>query len=127
MILAGSASLGLVCAGPAAAWDADAEVARRYAELHGAYYAMVVCEYCGLITPAVVEGYRREVADLIARDGLSKETDREVRLHAWTAADLEYGNRGLGGFRNWCRTEGLAAMRRFLEYGASAAPRAGSP
>jgi hypothetical protein len=34
----------------------------------------------------------------------------------WTDADLEWGNRGLGGFRNWCRTEGIAAARRFVDF-----------
>ena len=113
--------------GPVAAWDANAPVTRQYPELHSAYYDISVCEYCGLVTSEVADGFRREVANLIARDHMSADQHREVRIHAWTAADLEYGNRGLGGFRNWCRTEGLAAVQRFAGYGAAAQPDAPAP
>lgn len=110
----------VVWAAPAAADGAAATPAERYPALHRAYYDMSVCEYCGLITAEVVDGYRRAIADLVARDAIDETLHREVRLKAWTAADLEYGNRGLGGFRNWCRTEGAAAVRRFLNYRARA-------
>ena len=126
LVLAGMLAAALP-GGPAAAWDADAPVTRQYPELHSAYYDISVCEYCGLVTADVADGFRREVADLVARDVMSPDQDREVRLHAWTAADLEYGNRGLGGFRNWCKTEGLAAVRRFTSYGAAARPDAPAP
>lgn len=102
--------------GSAAAWDPDAAVTRLYPELHRAYYDMSVCEYCGLVNAQVFDGFRREITDLIARDLPSEAQHREVRIHAWTAADLEYGNRGLGGFRGWCRTEGATAVKRFLGY-----------
>jgi hypothetical protein len=117
----------LATGAPAAAWDANAPVTRQYPELHSAYYDISVCEYCGLVTSEVANGFRREVANLVARDHMNADQHREVRLHAWTAADLEYGNRGLGGFRNWCRTEGLAAVQRFTGYGAAARPDAPAP
>ena len=28
----------------------------------------------------------------------------------------QYGDHGLGGYRGWCRTEGLAAAFRFLDF-----------
>ena len=126
LALAGALA-ALAPVGPAAAWDANAPVTREYPELHSAYYDISVCEYCGLVTSEVADGFRREVADLIARDRMSQDQNREVRIHAWTAADLEYGNRGLGGFRNWCKTEGLAAVQRFTGYGAAARPDAPAP
>lgn len=104
----------------AGADEAVVSTAERYPELHSAYYDMSVCEYCGLISAEVIDGWRREVADLLVRYGLDEAQHRAIRRKAWTAADLEYGNRGLGGFRNWCRTEGAAAVRRFLEYRARA-------
>lgn len=95
-----------------------AELAARYPELHAAIYDMTVCEYCGLITPEVAGGFHRRVAELVARDALTERTVREIRIIAWTRADLEWSNRGLGGFRAWCRTEGEAAARRFVGYGS---------
>ena len=86
------------------------------AALHAAYYGFAVCEYCGLVNFRVHDGFRREIAYLIKREGVSEEAARRVRIRAWTDADLEWGNRGLGGFRNWCRTEGIAAARRFVDF-----------
>lgn len=114
------ATAAVLPAATAGADGAAAPAAERFPELHGAYYDMSVCEYCGLVSAEVVDGWRREVADLLSRDGLDEAQHRAIRRKAWTAADLEYGNRGLGGFRNWCRTEGAAAVRRFLDYRARA-------
>lgn len=106
-----------VLASPACAEDgARALLAARYPELHAAIYDATVCEYCGLIGPAVADGFHRQMADLVARDGLNEQTVRQIRISAWTKADLEWHNRGLGGFRNWCRGEGVAAARRFVAY-----------
>lgn len=112
----------LLTAVPAAFAGAEREaLAARFPELHEAIYDVTVCEYCGLVTPAVAHGFRRQVDALVARDGLSEATFRELRISAWTRADLEWSNRGLGGFRNWCRTEGAAAARRFAAHSAAGA------
>jgi hypothetical protein len=92
------------------------EPQQQKAALHAAYYGFAVCEYCGLVSFEVQDGFRRETAYLIERDGLSEDAARKVRLRAWTDADLEWGNRGLGGFRNWCRTEGAAAAQHFIDF-----------
>jgi hypothetical protein len=34
-------------------------------------------------------------------------------MDAWKMAHAEWQNRGLGGFRNWCRTEGMEAADFF--------------
>jgi hypothetical protein len=124
--LAGASLAMALIAAPAvdarAADPTRAELAARYPELHAAIYDVTVCEYCGLITPDVAAGFRRQRDDLVARDALSEGAVRDIRIIAWTRADLEWSNRGLGGFRNWCRTEGAAAARRFVAYG-QAAPR----
>src|SRR3546814_4199318 len=120
-----SLAMALIAAPAVDACAADptrAELAARYSERHAAIYDVTVCEYGGLITPEVADGFRRQRDDLVARDALSEETVRDIRIIAWTRADLEWSNRGLGGFRNWCRTEGAAAARRFVAYG-QAAPR----
>jgi len=88
----------------------------RTAALYAAHYGYAVCEYCGLVNFEVFDGFRREAATLIEREKLSEAAERKVRLRAWTDADLEWGNRGLGGFRNWCRTEGIAAAQHFIDF-----------
>jgi len=93
-----------------------AEPPRPAAALYAANYGFAVSEYCGLVNFEVQDGFRRETADLIERAGLGEDAARQVRLRAWTDADLEWGNRGLGGFRNWCRTEGAAAAQRFVDF-----------
>jgi hypothetical protein len=75
-----------------------------------------VTEYCGLNTFEVYDGYRREMRHLTRQGRLPESTVRWLRIDGIIAADLEYGNRGLGGFRNWCRTEGLDAARHFRAY-----------
>jgi hypothetical protein len=88
----------------------------RTAALYAAHYGYAVCEYCGLVSFEVFDGFRRETATLIEREKLSEAAARTIRLRAWTDADLEWGNRGLGGFRNWCRTEGIAAAQHFVDF-----------
>ena len=41
-------------------------------------------------------------------------TIERLRLAAIVAADREYDNRGLGGYRPWCLGEGVAGVRRIL-------------
>jgi hypothetical protein len=106
------ACLLLLGAWPATADDAQA----RGAELRRVAYLYGVAEYCGLDSFEVHDGYQREMRAVIAREQLSDAEAREQRLHGLVDADLEYGNRGLGGFRNWCRTEGVEAARRFVAF-----------
>jgi hypothetical protein len=100
----------------AAALADDSEIRDFEAELHTAIYGYAICEYCGLNSYEVHDGYRRETGELQRSGNLSKETVRRIWIRAQTDADLEWGNRGLGGFRNWCRTEGMAAAARFVAY-----------
>lgn len=96
-----------------------ARAAALHPELYAAFYDFSVCDYCGLVTREVHDGFSDRTAALIAAGRISEEVVRKVRIRAWTDADLEWGNRGLGGFRGWCRTEGEAAARRFLAFRAA--------
>ena len=95
---------------------AHAELVSRGAEIKQVVYMYSVTEYCGLNTREVYDGYRREVRHLTRQGGLPESTVRWLRIHGMLAADLEYDDRGLGGFRKWCRTEGLDAVRHFLAF-----------
>lgn len=76
-------------------------------------YDYAVTSYCGLLTPEVEFGFQRELAAVTQSQGLSPTEARTLRVAGWVDADREWSNRGLGGFRAWCRDEGLAAARRF--------------
>lgn len=111
------ASVVVLCslAAPAGAGDAVS----RGAEIKQVVYMYSVAEYCGLNTKEVYDGYRLQMRQL-TRDGrLPESTVRWLRIHGMLSADLEYDDRGLGGFRNWCRTEGQDAAVHFKSYGAA--------
>ena len=53
------------------------------------------------------------------REALDEAAARTARIQAGVAFDLEWQNRGLGGFRPWCREDGkqaaLAFFARFID------------
>jgi hypothetical protein len=82
--------------------------------LREAYYEIEVAGYCGLVSDDVAAGFRRQVERILGDAVIEQETLNELRGKAWQAAHWEWQNRGLGGFRGWCRNEGRAAAERFL-------------
>ncbi len=106
------AVLLLALAGPAAgATDAWVKPVLRDA-LERAIYDYEVAGYCGLAGPAVEAGLAAIVARLRREAGLDAAALDRARAQAWKAARWEWENRGLGGFRAWCRGEGRAAAAR---------------
>ena len=83
-------------------------------DLERAFYEMGVIGYCGLSSDPVNAGFQREVAQIVKRDGVEEDGIISARNRALTLVELEWSNRGLGGFRGWCRTEGETAVHRFL-------------
>lgn len=83
--------------------------------IEAVYYRYAVVEYCSLLSPMVAHGFEAERDRLVAEAGVDEEQHRLHRLAGWTAADREWSNRGLGGFRMWCETEGQAAAAGFTE------------
>ncbi len=92
---------------------ANAQTAVVYTELSSVFYDFEVASYCGLVTDAVGNGFRRDAKKLISRDTIDSDIVTHLRGKAWQAAHAEWQNRGLGGFKNWCRNEGRAAAARF--------------
>ena len=92
---------------------------KSYPDISALFYDFEVAGYCGLVTNRVGLGFQQRAAQLVARYSLDRETVDELRGDAWQAAHAEWQNRGLGGFRNWCRTEGRAAAERFEEMAVS--------
>jgi hypothetical protein len=105
----------LIAAGLAAAAGADPEPPPALVRL---YYEYEVTIYCSLSDRRVQAGFRHLEGIEMARSGPTAAEIDEARRRAWLAAYREWQNRGLGGFRNWCRTEAAEAAERL----GSAAP-----
>lgn len=103
-------------AGPAAAEDKYDAARRDHPLLFKIYYDAGILEYCGLVSQAAADGFRLSRDAELARDELDEDQRRDVRISAYVAVDVEYANRGLGGYKGWCRTEGRDAFDRFVAY-----------
>ena len=83
------------------------------------YYELIydyeVASFCGLIGKDVHDAFWQKRRRLEAGAERTPETLTRVRISAMTAADLEFQNRGLGGYKPWCRKEGTEGIRRILE------------
>ena len=72
-----------------------------------------MAQQCGLVARRAEAGFVALERRLIAEEGLEGERLVQARMAGGIAFALEYQNRGLGGARRWCRTEGAEAVRRF--------------
>lgn len=81
--------------------------------LRESYYLREVAIYCGLLSASAESVFKRRIKRLLVLGGLTDQHHQRLRMQAWTAADREWSNRGLGGFRRWCRTEGRSAQQLF--------------
>lgn len=75
-------------------------------------YKMEVLNYCGLIDDNISARFRYRRDQIIARHALTDEEVQKARTEGWQSGLAEWQNRGLGGFKNWCRTDG----REIAEY-----------
>ena len=82
------------------------------------YYSLIydyeVASFCGLVRTPVHEAYARKRAELEAESALDKDALTEIRVGAMADAEREYINRGLGGHKPWCRSDGRAGVKRIL-------------
>jgi len=69
-------------------------------------YKMEVLNYCGMIDDEVSEGFQQRRDHIITSQNLSPEDVQNARMEGWKFGLAEWQNRGLGGFRNWCKTDG---------------------
>ena len=103
-VLLGCTVLG---SGPASAQPDAALLLRE------SYYLREVAIYCGLLSASAEAVFKTRIRRLIKLGDLTEQQHQRLRMQAWTAADREWSNRGLGGFRGWCRTEGRSAQHLF--------------
>ena len=81
-------------------------------ELVRLYYDLEVLGYCGMGDTGTGAAFEKQREQIMTRHGIDDPGMQESRMEAWKQAYREWDNRGLGGFRNWCRTEGAAAAHR---------------
>ena len=104
---------GVVVALAAAACVAAPSTDRQ--EIRRLLYDFEVASYCGLVTDDVGAGFRGKLTALVKRDGVGREEMNAMRGRAWQDAHEEWQNRGLGGFRAWCRGDARRAAERLAE------------
>ncbi len=93
------------------AWIGYRDAASREALYH-LFYSHAVAGKCGTLTPAAQRGFDLLRARLLEARDIAPETVRELRVAGGVAADREWLNRGLGGYRRWCASEGRTAALR---------------
>jgi len=79
------------------------------------YYKLEVTNYCSLTSEAVIAGFKNANSKLLNKYVFSQEQLNAIRGEAWAAGYREWDNRGLGGFRRWCKNEGQQYAGEFIE------------
>ena len=80
-------------------------------------YKMEVLNYCGLIDDEISQGFKQQRDHIIASQNLTPEDVQNARMEGWKFGLAEWQNRGLGGFKNWCKTEGRQIVDYFRNTG----------
>ncbi|MFA9419506.1 MAG: hypothetical protein ACERLB_05090, partial [Gammaproteobacteria bacterium] len=80
-------------------------------------YKMEVLNYCGMIDDEVSEGFQQRRDHIITSQNLSPENVQNARMEGWKFGLAEWQNRGLGGFKNWCKTDGKEIAEYFRNSG----------
>jgi len=106
-------SLGLLLAVPIVGFS---QKLHKFDNLTEAVYFFEVTLYCGLATDAVIKGYRHLENGFRQTHNLTSEEVDKQRGKGWNLAHAEWQNRGLGGFRAWCATEGREAANALSSF-----------
>ncbi len=76
-------------------------------------YKMEVLSYCGLIDDEISKRFKQQRDHIITSQNLTSDDIQNARMEGWKFGLAEWQNRGLGGFKNWCNTEGKAIVEYF--------------
>ena len=77
-------------------------------------YRIEVTNYCGLTTDQVIAGFHLQRKTMLDQYRLEKPLIESARSEARKLSYEEWGNRGLGGFRPWCRNEATLYANQFV-------------
>ena len=86
-------------------------VAQRYRQL---FFDYENAGQCGLVTEQVQRAFVAKRKHLEGLSNLSAEQLTRLRIKGIAASDLEYDNRGLGGYRPWCKGDVKRGVLRIL-------------
>ena len=83
------------------------------------FYKASVMNYCGLSSDESAQGFDFKSREIIDNFSIPKDKNRPysvsaAQFEAWDLAHQEWSNRGLGGFRRWCKKE-AARYQKELE------------
>lgn len=82
------------------------------------YYELIydfeVASFCGLVSKNVYDIFWRKRRALESASLHSIPHLTNTRVRAMADADLEFQNRGLGGYKPWCQSDGIAGIQRIL-------------
>ncbi len=84
--------------------------------LTGLEYQREVLMYCGISDPEAVRGFLSRRDELVAQYDLDEAVRQQAISLARRQAHEEWQNRGLGGFRGWCRGEAMAYTETLKSY-----------
>jgi len=83
------------------------------------YYDLIydyeVASFCGLIGKDVYDAFWQKRRVLETASPRSEPHLTKTRIRAMADADLEFQNRGLGGYKPWCQSDGAAGTQRILD------------
>jgi hypothetical protein len=80
------------------------------------YYRFeVAAVYCGLADDEAIKGYYVERRQVVEKFDLDEADQLYASGQASQLAHKEWMNRGLGGFKPWCRNEGRKYADHFLK------------
>ncbi len=83
------------------------------------YYDLIydyeVASFCGLISKNVHDKFWQKRRAIEVNSPRTDAHLTKARVRAMAAADLEFQNRGLGGYKPWCRSDGAAGIQRILD------------
>lgn len=81
------------------------------------YYRFeVAAVYCGLVNDRATKGYYSERKQVVEKFGLDEAQQIHASGQASQLAHKEWMNRGLGGFKPWCRNEGQKYADAFSRF-----------
>ena len=76
------------------------------------HYDLEIASYCGLVDDQVLLGFQALLLQITESEQSAKSEIEQARMQAWKEAHREWENRGLGGFRAWCKNEATQAAQR---------------
>jgi hypothetical protein len=82
--------------------------------LVGLYYRFeVAAVYCGVMNESATQGYYLARRNIVKDFDLDEVEQLNASGKASQMANAEWQNRGLGGFKRWCRNEGTQYAAEF--------------